>query len=200
MFRKEYVAMSQTEFSKCECRHCAGHIEFPVEAGGQRIACPHCGQPTELPALLTPKKSRRARMVLSMAVLLIVVIAIALLFLKKSAMVSAPGKAFSTATNPPALKVVEETTTNGFAFSALKLEKTPGSSLTYVTGTIRNLNDRQRFGVKAEFTLFATNGAAAGKASDYAPTLEKNGVWKFKALVMESKAATATLNFIREDQ
>ena len=135
-----------------------------------------------------------------MAVLLIMAIVSALLFLKKSALVSVPEKKFSVATNFPATKVVEETTTNGFALSTLQLEKTPGSSLIYVTGTIRNLNDRQRFGVKAEFRLLATNGAAAGQASDYAPTLEKNGVWKFKALVMESKAASATLNSIREDQ
>ncbi len=192
--------MTQTEFSKCECRHCAGHIEFPAEAGGSTVACPHCGQPTELPATLPLKNPGRAPMVLSIAVLLMVVIAAAVLFLKKSAPVSAPEKTFSPATNPPAVAVAEEKTTNGFAFSALKLEKTPGSSLTYVTGTIRNLDARQRFGVKAEFALLATNGAATGKAADYAPTLEKNGVWKFKALVMESKAATATLNSIREDQ
>ena len=139
-------------------------------------------------------------MILSLVGLGIVGIAMAFLFLKRPAPVSMPEKIISTATNPPAVKVVEENTTNGFALSALKLEKTPGSSLTYVTGTIRNLNDRQRFGVKAEFNLLATNGLAAGKASDYAPTLEKNGAWKFKALVMESKAASATLNSIREDQ
>ena len=127
-------------------------------------------------------------------------IAMSLLFLKHPATVPAPAKIISAATNPPAVKIAEENTTNGFALSALTLEKTPGSSLTYVTGTIRNLNDRQRFGVKAEFNLLATNGAAAGQAADYAPTLEKNGVWKFKALVMESKAASASLNSIREDQ
>ena len=200
MFRKEYVAMSQTEFSKCECRHCAGHIEFPAEAGGQTIACPHCGQPTELPAPLTPKKSRRPLMIAIIVLLVAAAIGAVMISLKLGGKVSVAEKNFSVATNLPAIKPPEETTTNGFAFSALKLEKTPGSSLIYVTGTIRNLNDRQRFGVKAEFNLLATNGAAAGKASDYAPTLEKNGVWKFKALVMESKAANATLNSIREDQ
>jgi len=35
-----------------------------------------------------------------------------------------------------------------------KLEKTSGSSLVYVTGTIRNDSERQRFGVKVEFSLF----------------------------------------------
>ena len=193
--------MTKTEFSKCECRHCAGHIEFPAEARGATIACPHCGQATELPALPLPtKNSRRALILLVIALVFIVVTASLMIFLKHGAKVPTPEKIISTATNPPVLKPIEENTTNGFAFSALKLEKTPGSSLTYVTGTIRNLTDRQRFGVKAEFNLIATNGAAAGKASDYAPTLEKNGVWKFKALVMESKAASASLNSIREDQ
>ena len=191
--------MSQTEFSKCACRHCAGHIEFPAEASGQTIACPHCGQPTELPPV-SLKKSPRSLMIVGIVLMVVVIIAAAILFLKRPAPVSVPEKIISAATNLPAAKVIEENTTNGFALAALKLEKTPGSSLVYVTGTIRNLNDRQRFGVKAEFALLATNGAAAGKASDYAPTLEKNGVWKFKALVMESKAASATLNSIREDQ
>lgn len=139
-------------------------------------------------------------MIVGIVLMVVVIIAAAILFLKRPAPVSVPEKIISAATNLPAAKVIEENTTNGFALAALKLEKTPGSSLVYVTGTIRNLNDRQRFGVKAEFALLATNGAAAGKASDYAPTLEKNGVWKFKALVMESKAASATLNSIREDQ
>ena len=192
--------MNQTEFSKCECRHCAGHIEFPAAAGGEIVACPHCWQPTELPPPVTPKKSPRSLLVVGIVPVVLATIAAAILFLKRPALVSVPEKIFSVATNFPATKVVEEATTNGFAFSTLQLEKTPGSSLVYVTGTIRNLNDRQRFGVKAEFNLLTTNGATAGKASDYAPTLEKNGVWKFKALVMESKAATATLNFIREDQ
>ena len=192
--------MNQTEFSKCECRHCAGHIEFPAAAGGESVACPHCGQPTELPPPVTPKKSPRSLLVVGIVPVVLATIAAAILFLKRPALVSVPEKIFSVATNFPATKVVEETTTNGFAFSTLKLEKTPGSSLVYVTGTIRNLNDRQRFGVKAEFSLLATNGAAAGQASDYAPTLEKNGAWKFKALVMETKAASATLNSIREDQ
>ena len=67
-------------------------------------------------------------MILSLVGLGIVGIAMALLFLKHPAPVSTPEKIISTATNPPAVKVVEENTTNGFALSALKLEKTPGRS------------------------------------------------------------------------
>ncbi len=39
-------------FAKCGCRHCGNHIEFPLDASGTTINCPHCNQPTELD--LTP--------------------------------------------------------------------------------------------------------------------------------------------------
>jgi len=87
-----------------------------------------------------------------------------------------------------------------FAISPAKLEKTPGSSLVYVTGKVRNLTSRQRFGVKIEFQLFDANHTAIGKATDYHPVLEPDGVWRFKALVMESKVATVRLHSITEDQ
>ena len=93
-----------------------------------------------------------------------------------------------------------EQRTNDFAIAAIKLEKTPGSSLVYVTGKIRNLNSRQRFGVKIEFGLFDTNDTAVGKATDYQAMLESNGDWRFKAMVMESKAASARLNSVVEDR
>lgn len=28
--------------SKCDCKHCGGHIAFPSEAAGQTVECPHC--------------------------------------------------------------------------------------------------------------------------------------------------------------
>lgn len=148
-------------------------------------------------------KSRRL-LVLGVLAFWVVFAAVALAFFfpKKPAPVPAPEKPV-TATAPapaPVVKPPEETTTNGFAISAFKLEKTPGSSLVYVVGTVRNLSDKQRFGVKAEFNLFDAKGASMGKASDYAGTLGSHGVWKFKALVMESKAAEARLDSVREDQ
>jgi hypothetical protein len=103
---------------------------------------------------------------------------------------------------PPAgaARPVDELRTNDFAIVSIQLENTPGSSLVYVTGKIRNLTSRQRFGVKIEFGLFDTNGATVGKATDYQPVLEPNGDWRFKAMVMESKAASARLNFVVEDK
>lgn len=40
--------------AKCGCAHCGNHIEFPIEAAGTRIECPHCGKPTELNLLAPP--------------------------------------------------------------------------------------------------------------------------------------------------
>lgn len=40
--------MSAADFSRCACQHCGGHIEFPNEAVGTVVACPHCQQPVAL--------------------------------------------------------------------------------------------------------------------------------------------------------
>jgi Zn-dependent protease with chaperone function len=44
--------MSASGFSKSACQSCAVHLEYPVEAEGAHIACPQCGQQTQL--LRTP--------------------------------------------------------------------------------------------------------------------------------------------------
>ena len=40
--------MSAADFSRCACQFCNGHIEFPNEAVGAIVACPHCQQPVTL--------------------------------------------------------------------------------------------------------------------------------------------------------
>src|ERR1035438_5558433 len=65
--------MSDINFVKGECRRCAGHLEFAAAAVGETIACPHCGQPTELIASVSPNKingSRSKRLVVAAVVLL----------------------------------------------------------------------------------------------------------------------------------
>src|SRR6185295_4904203 len=39
---------NETKYLKCPCAHCGGHIEFPADAAGLALACPHCGQQTVL--------------------------------------------------------------------------------------------------------------------------------------------------------
>lgn len=108
----------------------------------------------------------------------------------------------ATATNLPAARSQPafESLTNEFSLLPYKLEKTPGSSLVYVTGTLRNASSRQRFGVKIEFALLDLNSNAVGKATDYQPVLDPHGEWHFKALVMESKTASAKFTSVAEDR
>src|SRR5438874_153874 len=40
--------MQEVKFFKATCAHCAGHIEFPDNAVGLMVNCPHCGQQTQL--------------------------------------------------------------------------------------------------------------------------------------------------------
>ncbi|MBI5799903.1 MAG: hypothetical protein HZA92_04130 [Verrucomicrobia bacterium] len=42
--------MSDSDFLKCACSHCQGHLEFPDHAVGIITTCPHCGVETTLVA------------------------------------------------------------------------------------------------------------------------------------------------------
>jgi hypothetical protein len=80
------------------------------------------------------------------------------------------------------------------------IEKTPGSSLVYAVGTVKNPEVRQRFGVRVELDLLDARGEKVGTAKDYQQVLEPGAEWHFKALVVESKAASAKVAAIKEDQ
>ena len=85
-----------------------------------------------------------------------------------------------------------------FRVSAVALEKTSGSKLVHAQGAIANTANRQRFGVKVELDLFDANGKWIANASDYTGVIEPNSEWKFRALVVESKAASAKIAGIKE--
>src|SRR6185369_11879299 len=40
--------MSAEVFAKCSCSACGNRIQFPIEAAGALITCPHCQQQTQL--------------------------------------------------------------------------------------------------------------------------------------------------------
>jgi len=46
----------RTKHLKGQCQACGGHIEFPAEAVGTSIDCPHCGKSTELMLVLPPQE------------------------------------------------------------------------------------------------------------------------------------------------
>jgi len=197
--------MSITNFLKGECSHCAGHFEFPASAAGQIIVCPHCGRQTELVAAVTEPKSAgpwNISSVTVMAILIAVIgLAMAALFLNQHTHAVVSGeKIVSTSSITATTVPADEINTNEFAIASFKLEHATGSSLFYVTGKLRNLAGRQRFGIKLTFDLFDANNMSAGKATDYHQMIEPHTDWTFKALVLDSKAATARFNLIREEQ
>lgn len=197
--------MSNNNFLKGQCRHCGGHLEFPVEGVGQTVPCPHCNQMTELTASVPPdeRKASKLKPLAIGAVVLAVVAAVgAAVFFGKQPSGGAgvtPSPTVPAAAVVATNRVVEGERTNDFMISGIELSKTPGSSLVYVTGKIQNLSSRQRFGVKLEFGLFDSNNISVGKATDYRSMIEPQGDWHFKAMVMESKATSARLGSIGED-
>jgi hypothetical protein len=102
--------------------------------------------------------------------------------------------------SPEPAKPSDAAVQNGFTASPVTLEKTSGTSLVYAVGTIRNTENRQRFGVKVELDLFDASGQKTGTAKDYQQLLEPGAQWAFKALVVPAATTTAKLASIKEDQ
>ena len=196
--------MSNNNFVKGACRHCAGHLEFPADGAGEFIECPHCGQSTELTALVVAGQNQKLRQFFLAAVAVAMFAVAGIWFLKHkpnpSAMVRMPSAPAMTNNSLATGKASGYERTNEFAISAIKLQKTPGSSLVYVTGKVRNVSDRRRFGVKIELGLSDSHDNSIGKAKDYQPLMEPGSEWNFKAMVLETNAAAARLNSILEDQ
>ena len=70
----------------------------------------------------------------------------------------------------------------------------------YAVGTLTNAANRQRFGVKVELDLLDDGGQKVGGAKDYQPVIEPHGEWQFKALVVDSKAKSAKVAAVSEQQ
>ena len=214
--------MSTTDFLKGECQACGGRLEFPAGGVGQTIACPHCGQPAELrPMAPAPAKGGRPGPGLGIVLaagLTLSAIVTAMVWLKDKGGQKAgaeisqspsdgitnspkPARPIAAQSPPPGEELPPGATlTNEFIISAGRLEKAPGSSLVYVTGNVRNVADRQRFGVKVRFTLLDAYDTVVGQATDYQSVIEPRGEWAYKAMVMESKAVAVRLGGINEDK
>jgi hypothetical protein len=84
--------------------------------------------------------------------------------------------------------------------SNITLQKTPGRNLTYAIGTIRNESDQQRFGVRLELDLLDNAGNKIGIAKDYVRVIEPRQEWRFRAMVLASKTASARVGKITEQE
>ena len=216
--------MSESNYLKCHCQNCRNSIEFPAAGLGQTTACPHCGQPTvlavdasdavETPSALAPQL--RGKIVgVSLAVLILVGTAIGLMAWRNrsahagneeakskteptaTASSISPKPTAAEPTAPPAPSAPKSI--SDLKPGPITLEKAKGSSLVYAVGILRNDSTHQRFGVHIELELTDARGNKAGTAKDYRAVLEPRQEWRFRALVLDSKAVAAKVSSIREE-
>ena len=192
-----------SKYLKGECQQCGGHVEFPAEAAGTTIECPHCGQVTEL-LLAVPKSEPSVPTKAIVYTIIAIVILIGGLIGTQVALKRAKRlvEQKRDASPMPATKqpTADPVPKDGFRVSSVTLEKTPGSSLVYAVGTVRNITNRQRFGVTVELELLDDTGKKIGDAKDYQNVIEPNGEWQFRALVVHAKTASAKVSAIKEVQ
>src|SRR5947207_1269951 len=204
--------MHKTKFLKGECQHCAGHLEFQAEMAGLMADCPHCGQQTELLLALPTQEPTVPRRTVVWAAVGIVILVLgligAIMALKRAERWAARQKhpnetsiaSAPAADSEPAAGIPDPQEQNGFAVSPVQLEKARGTSLVYATGTLKNISDHKRFGVKVEIDLLNRDEQKVGTATDYQQVMETNATWNFKALVVDSKATSAKVAAIKEVQ
>jgi len=208
--------MSETKYLKCACASCGGHIEFPADAIGSTVPCPHCGWQTELtietPPVIAARPSRSLKWVIAGGVILVVgliavvgalVVASHLIKKKREARVESRTTPNVIATNrapPNSARVTSPKLLNDFSFSAVTIDKAANSSLTYAMGSLKNETDKQRFGVTVELDLLDANGKKLGSTKDYAAVIEPRAEWKFHELLVQKNVASARVADIKEQQ
>ena len=178
--------MSTPRFLKCRCQHCRGRIEFPIESVGTTVACPHCGEETDLSLPESDDVDRAVERTRVWAiggvivlVLLLVAAFVAVHMLQNIAprvrrarginiVQSIPAMPATGATSPSALTGTATADnflppagwlrTNELAISPIRLAPQPGSTRMHATGTVVNLSTRKRFGVVVEVQLLDADG------------------------------------------
>lgn len=171
---------------------------------------PRAPKPRPLPAAAfapTPvaANSSGKRTVLVVVLTLIVLGALAgggFYFWKKRGSTSA-GTSTSTDTNSAAFNAPVTATKpkklDDLNVGSPTLEKAKTGSLVYAVGMLKNDSDHQRYGVRVEFELLDAAGKNVGKASDYKDVIEPRKEWRFRALVLTKKAASARFVSVNED-
>jgi hypothetical protein len=210
--------MNEDEYLKGTCKECGNHIEFPPSAAGTTVACPHCGEWTELNAdnaAVEEQPTSKFPILLALIGCVVVVGAVgAFLFLRAhsknlaEAPIPAPTKVVATPTNLPPTNaalakpvVVEkkQKSLDDLKPSVVQLEKAKVGNLVYAVGTITNASEYQRFGVKVELELFNKNGKKIGSTTDYKDIIEPNREWPFHAMVLDPKTTSAKVSSVKEE-
>ncbi|HMC28709.1 MAG TPA: FxLYD domain-containing protein, partial [Verrucomicrobiae bacterium] len=106
----------------------------------------------------------------------------------------------ATAESPKSNTAAAPKSVDDFKVSKITLQKTPGSSLVYAIGTLRNNSDYQRFGVRVELDLLDATGKKIGSTKDYVKIIEPRREWRFRALVLAPKTASVRVGKINEEE
>jgi hypothetical protein len=104
------------------------------------------------------------------------------------------------ATSVPATAVSAPKSSDDLKAGLVTLEKTRGTGLVYAVGLLKNVSDHQRFGIKIEIEVIDAGGNKVGTAKDYRAVLEPRQEWRFRALVLDKRAAAARLVSVEEDE
>jgi hypothetical protein len=204
-------------FAKCACQHCGGHIEFPAEGVGRKIACPHCGEQTLLtraaPVEIGGSCATRRRIywTLGIAAGLVAATGGALLYVNyrdSQQATAAPALPLPPAqTNPPIAGTAPAPQPkpprdlwHGLKASKVTLDESGNGNLIYATGTLTNESTRQRFGVKVEVEIFDEHRRKLGSATDYTDLIEPGKEWRFRAMVTDKAAKSAKLTNVKEQE
>jgi hypothetical protein len=86
-----------------------------------------------------------------------------------------------------------------FEVTDYKIERLEGRSLVYVVGTVTNGTPKQAFSVRVNFDLTGKSGESAGTATDYVQSLPSGDAWSFRALVLDTNAASAKLSALEKE-
>jgi hypothetical protein len=206
--------MSETKYLKCACASCGGHIEFPADAIGSTVPCPHCGWQTELTIEAPPvqSSSRSLKWIIAGGVILLVgVVGVVAALIVTARVIKKTRAARSVArstvvapsTNRVQAKPAVETSINhinDFSFANVAVEKIPNSTLVYARGSLKNETDKQRFAVTVEIELLDKSGVKIGTAKDYTDLIEPHAEWKFRASVLQKNVASARVANVKEQQ
>ena len=171
--------MSETTYTKCACELCGGHIEFPAEAAGRSVPCPHCSGTTMLnaPAAAPAPRKRSAWKWIAGAVVCFVAASAGFFALKLRTSPAMP---------------------RGLAAQVLSFERASMNNPGAVTGVVKNGAGRPRQGVRVEVELLNSRGEPLWAATAFAPMIEPNKSWSFRASVIDPGAVTARVARVRE--
>jgi hypothetical protein len=208
--------MAQPEnFAKCDCQHCGGHIEFPIQGVGRKISCPHCNEPTLLtriaPVEIGGGRVARKRIYLTLAFFACLVAASVGAYFyvntRNSEPTTAPppgpvrpssANASGSAPLPPPKPPPD--LWHGLKASKVSLDNSGNASLIYAIGTLTNETTRQRFGVKIQLDVLDAHKNKIGSATDYTDLIEPGKEWKFRAMVTDKNAKAAKLASVKEQE